>query len=236
MSDSPSPSFGAIKDSEYRLRDIPVSQLMREQDIMSVLCLTWIERLPTVTEKLLINACLVACVDHGIEPPSAHVTRRIASCGKPVADAVAAGLLTLGSRHGNAATVAAVWMEEAIKAGRTPQEIVEEVLASKARLAGVGHPEYKVDPRTTTLASLAGQHLTFHPHLDFALEVSRLLTERKRTPLPLNIDGAIGALMLDLGFPTRMADALFLVARTIGLVAHAWEEMEATSGGTYKRG
>jgi citrate synthase len=149
---------------------------------------------------------------------------------------VAAGLLALGPRHGNAATAAAGWIQEAIKAGRAPQEAVEEALASKKRLSGIGHPEYKIDPRTTTIAELTKQHLKTHAHLDLALEVARLMTERKGSPLPLNVDGAIGALMLDLGFPTPMADALFLVARSIGLVAHAWEEMEATSGGTYKRG
>ncbi len=233
---SESPSFGAIKDGEYRLRDVPISQLMREQDLVSVLCLTWVGRLPTATEKLLVNACLVASIDHGIEPPSAHVTRRIASCGKPVADAVAAGLLALGPRHGNAATAAAVWIQDAVKAGRSPQEVVEEASTSKKRLSGIGHPEYKIDPRTMTIADLAKQHLSSHTHLDLALEVSRLMTERKGSSLPLNVDGAIGALMLDLGFPTPMADALFLVARSVGLVAHAWEEMEATSGGTYKRG
>ncbi len=229
-------SFGLIKNGEYHLRDVPISKLIREQDFISVLCLTWIGRLPTATEKLLVNACFVACVDHGIAPPSTQVTRTIASCGKPLVDAVAGGLLTLGPRHGNAATAAGAWIQEAIKAGQTPEEIVEEALATKKRLPGIGHPEYEIDPRTTTIVDLAKQHLVSHPHLDLALEVSRLMKERKGAPLPLNVDGAIGALMLDMRFPMEGADALFLVARTVGLVAHAWEEMDATSGGRYRRG
>lgn len=229
-------SFGLIKDGEYQLRDVPVSQLMQEQDFTSVLCLAWIGRLPTAAEKILVNACLIASVDHGQEPPSAHVTRRVASCGKPVADAVAAGLLTLGPRHGNAATAAAQWIQEGLKAGRTPAEVVEEALGSKKRLSGIGHPEYTIDPRTTTIAKLAKAHLPSMEHLTFALEVSRLMTEKKGSPLPLNIDGAIASVMCDLGWPLACADAIFLVARTVGLVAHAWEEMDASAGGTYKRG
>lgn len=235
MSES-SVSFGVIKDGEYRLRDVPVSQLMREQDIVSVLCLTWVGRLPTEAERVLLNACLIACVDHGVEPPSAHVTRRIASCGKPVADAVAAGLLALGPRHGNAATAAALWIQEAVKAGRAPADVVEDALATKKRLSGIGHPEYTIDPRTMVLKDLVQVHLPSAPHMELALEVSRLMTERKGSPLPLNIDGAMGALVSDLGWPSEMADALFLAGRTLGLVAHAWEEMRATAGGTYKRG
>lgn len=229
-------SFGAIKNGEYHLRDVPVSHLMREQDLVSVLCLTWVGRLPTESERSLLNACLIASVDHGTEPPSAHVTRRIASCGKPVADAVAAGLLALGPRHGNAATAAGLWIQEAVKANRLAQDVVEEALTSKRRLSGIGHPEYTIDPRTMTIKDLAAKHLSATPHLDLALEVSRLMTERKGSPLPLNVDGAMGALMCDLGWPLEMADAVFLAGRTIGLVAHAWEEMRATAGGTYKRG
>lgn len=229
-------SFGIIKDGEYYLRDVPVSQLMRAQDIVSVLCLTWLGRLPSEAERVLLNACLVACVDHGVEPPSAHVTRRIASCGKPLADAVAAGLLALGPRHGNAATAAATWIRAAIKSSKTPAEVVEEALASKQRLAGIGHPEYAVDPRTTVLKELAQAQASSTTHFDLAWEVSRLMTEKKGSPLPLNIDGAIGALISDLGWPSETADAIFLVARTMGLVAHAWEEMAESARGTYKRG
>jgi citrate synthase len=229
-------SFGVIKDSEYHLRDVPVSRLMQEQDLVSVLCLAWLGKLPTASEKILLNACLVASVDHGQEPPSAHVTRRVASCGKPIADAVAAGLLTLGPRHGNAATAAGRWVQDAVNAGRTSAEIVEESMANKKRLSGIGHPEYTVDPRTITMTALAKANLSSTTHLDFALEVSRLMTERKGSPLPLNIDGAIGSLMADMGWSLQFADAIFLVARTIGLVAHAQEECEATVTGTYKRG
>ncbi len=229
-------SFGSIKEGEYQLRDVPVSRLMQEQDLVSVLCLTWLGKLPTTSEKILLNACLVASIDHGHEPPSAHVTRRVASAGKPVADAVAAGLLTLGPRHGNAATAAGTWIQDAGKAGRTPIEIVEEALSSKKRLSGIGHPEYTIDPRTTTITALAKAHLSSTTHLDLGLEVSRLMTERKGAALPLNVDGAIGALMADMGWPLAFADAIFLVARTVGLVAHAWEEGEATASGTYKRG
>jgi citrate synthase len=39
-----------------------------------------------------------------------------------------------------------------------------------------------------------------------------------------------------MGWSLQFADAIFLVARTIGLVAHAQEECEATVTGTYKRG
>ncbi len=233
MSDEIVSAIGGMKDGEYHLRDIPISRLMVEQDVISVMWLAWIGRVPTPAEHKLLNACFIASVDHGAAPPSAHVARRVASCGKPLADAVAAGLLTLGPRHGNAASGASQWVREAIAAGTSPETVAAQTLEQKKRLSGIGHPEYTIDPRTTTLATLAKQVLSDTPHLDFALEVARLMTEKKQTPLPLNVDGAIGALMADLHAPAELADAIFLCARTIGLVAQAREEAEGSK--SYRR-
>ena len=43
--------------------------------------------------------------------------------------------------------------------------------------------------------------------------------------LPLNVDGALAALLVDLDFPPELGNAFFIVARVTGLAAHAHEEM-----------
>jgi citrate synthase len=43
-------------------------------------------------------------------------------------------------------------------------------------------------------------------------------------PWPLNLDGAIAAVCGDMGFEPELGNALFLIARVPGLVAHANEE------------
>ncbi|MEK7473246.1 MAG: citrate/2-methylcitrate synthase [Patescibacteria group bacterium] len=60
-------------------------------------------------------------------------------------------------------------------------------------------------------------------HFTFALEVAEALSVAKGKTMPLNVDGAIGALCADLGWPDEIADALFILGRTGGLVAHARE-------------
>jgi citrate synthase len=42
--------------------------------------------------------------------------------------------------------------------------------------------------------------------------------------LPVNVDGAIGAVLVDLGFEPDVANAFFVMSRVPGLVAHALEE------------
>jgi citrate synthase len=226
-------SIGQMKDGEYALRGTPISQLIGGSDFVSALWLTWTGTAPTSAQRTLIEACLVASIDHGAEPPSAHVARVVSSCGKPLADAVAAGLLTLGPRHGNAAGAASEWIRTAVKNGETAEAVVEAAMTGGRRLPGIGHPEYTVDPRTTKLAALAKEHLPSTAHVDFAMHVAQVFTDKKKKPLPLNVDGAIGAIIADMGAPSESADALFLVGRSVGLVAHAQEE--ALESKSYRR-
>ena len=47
-------------------------------------------------------------------------------------------------------------------------------------------------------------------------------------PLPVNVDGAIAAICADLGFAYELGNAVFLVSRLPGLIAHAHEERLAS--------
>ncbi|MEK7116014.1 MAG: citryl-CoA lyase [Patescibacteria group bacterium] len=218
---------------EYRLHDMPITQLIAEGDFVSTLWFAWTGVRPDEKTKRILSACLVACVDHGEKPPSAMVARTVASCGKPLADSVAAGLLTLGPRHGNAASAASQWLRDAIARNESAESIVTKSLTDKRRIPGIGHPEYDIDPRAVKLVEIAKSQLTATPHCDLANDVSRVFSERKGKPLPLNVDGAIGALIADLGAPADLADAIFIAARTVGLIAHAREEAEQSE--SYRR-
>jgi citrate synthase len=54
-----------------------------------------------------------------------------------------------------------------------------------------------------------------------ALEARRDVYER---PPPVNVDGAIAAISADLGFAYELGNAIFLISRLPGLIAHAHEE------------
>ena len=42
--------------------------------------------------------------------------------------------------------------------------------------------------------------------------------------LPINVDGAIGAILADLGFEPSVMNGLFMIPRCAGMVAHVREE------------
>lgn len=232
MNEQTSSNVGEMTDSGYLLRGKRLDDLAQTTDILSAAWLAWTGTLPTEAQKTVLNACCILCLDHGQEPPSAHVARVTASCGKPLADSVAAGLLTIGPKHGNAGGAAARTFRQALEKGLAPEDLVHEALEKGERLPGFGHPVYTEDPRTTTLVKIAKQHLPQTPHTDFALATAEALKASKQKPVPLNIDGAIGAVIADLGASDVLADAVFLWARTAGLVAHA---MEASTLPAYLR-
>jgi citrate synthase len=63
-------------------------------------------------------------------------------------------------------------------------------------------------------------------HVRMLRETERVLQARQEAlgPLPVNVDGAIAAICADLGFAYDLGNAVFLVSRLPGLIAHAHEE------------
>ena len=51
------------------------------------------------------------------------------------------------------------------------------------------------------------------------------LRRRKGKPVPMNIDGATAVIFAELGFAPPLARGLFCLSRSVGILAHAWEQM-----------
>lgn len=217
------PPFGKTCDGIYELRGKKITKLIADADFISTLWLTWTGRKLTAGERVVINACLVAVIDHGLAPPSTQSTRLVASSGKPLAESVAAGVLAFGPRHGNAAGPASVWLREALCSGKASGTLVDDTLTNRQKIPGFGHPVYEIDPRTVALFKLAKNHLKQTAHIALAESVRKILSKQKGKEIALNIDGALGAIIADLDIEPAFADALFLCGRTFGLAAHAIE-------------
>ena len=186
-------------------------------------------RLPTPQESVMFNALVVTLVEHGLTPST--IAARMTYFGAPEAlqAAVAAGLLGMGDRFGGSIEQAARILQEA-PAGddhqATARRIVQDYLARKEIIPGLGHPIHKpADPRTTKLFALAaetgfsGRRVKLMEHL--STEASALYGRA----LPVNATGAIAAIASEMEIPWRVTRGLAVMARAIGLVAHVQEEM-----------
>ncbi|MHA1712656.1 MAG: citryl-CoA lyase [Candidatus Ranarchaeia archaeon] len=188
--------------------------------------------LPNEQEGHMFNAILVASIDHGITPPSAVAARVATSGGAPLSSAVAAGLLTLGDHHGGAITPtmkllrAAVnrMKEQKISAEEVAREIVLEYRKKGKRVPGLGHRWHDRDPRSYKLLELADELGLSGEHVAMERTLQKTASRIIGRSLSINVDGGIAPIALDMGFDPILGNALFLIGRIGGLVAHVVEE------------
>ena len=98
-------------------------------------------------------------------------------------------------------------------------------------IPGYGHPLHKQrDDRVGALfhvARAAGTDLRF---VAIAEAVEALLPQVLGKELKLNVSGAIPAVLLGAGFPVAALKGVPILARTAGLIAHLFEEMQQPIG------
>ncbi len=190
-------------------------------------------KLPEDHKGEMIEAMLVSCVDHGLNAPSVNVTRTVASCGVSVSTAVAAGISAIGEHHGGAGEACARLLTHALDSHldldipEIATRIVKQTLSENVKLPGFGHRIYKqTDPRAEKLFALAKEWQIAGKAVNLILAIQKAWEAETGHHLSINIDGAQGAILVDMGIPYQQAKGIFLIGRTAGLNAHAIEEIE----------
>ncbi|MGH9483677.1 MAG: citrate/2-methylcitrate synthase, partial [Terriglobales bacterium] len=95
--------------------------------------------------------------------------------------------------------------------------------AAGHRLPGLGHRVHSRDPRTEVLFAMARKHGVAGTGVEF-ITALQAAAARQVKPLPINIDGALAAVLYDLGFPAAAGKLIFIIARVAGLTAEVAEE------------
>jgi citrate synthase len=214
------------------IRGYDVTALMMRAGFTDTIFLLHQGRLPNAGERRLLDAILVAVADHGAGAPSC-ATARLAASGnrQSLSAAIAAGILAIGDEHGGAGSACMEMIaagiaraeREGISIAAAAKRMAEETRTAKRRLPGLGHRVHTTDPRTGILfgmareAGVAGKGVEYLEALE--REVSALIK-----PLPINIDGALAAVLYDLGFPPAFGKLVFIIGRVAGLTAEVAEE------------
>jgi citrate synthase len=92
------------------------------------------------------------------------------------------------------------------------------------RLPGFGHRIHTRDPRTIKLFQIASDLGIAGEHVGMAKAIEDAMEQESGKKLPINVDGAIAALLCEMNFPPDLANAFFMLARLPGLIAHVYEE------------
>jgi citrate synthase len=226
-----------MKPGEIRFRGYPIEELIGNVGFAQMIWLMTRGELPTAAQGRLLDAALTAAVDHGPQAPSIAISRMATTCGVGLNNAIASAVNVLGDVHGGAGEQA-VEMYEAIAArvdaGAPWADAVraglDEAISRYGKfVSGFGHRFHPIDPRAPRLLELvdaaAGDgHITGR-FAAIARGVEDELADRKGgRRIPMNIDGATAVIYAELGFAAPLARGLFCLSRSVGILAHAWEQ------------
>lgn len=222
-----------------RYRGYPVEELIAQR--VSLAQMIWLMtrgELPTKAQGALLEAALMSAVDHGPQAPSIAIARMAATCGVGLNSAMASAVNVLGDVHGGAGEQAVelyLDIAERIDAGDAQADAVRDGLQAFVAVhgkvvAGFGHRFHPVDPRSAPLLALVDEAAA-RGEVDgrFAAigrAVEAQLSSDKGKRIPMNIDGATAVIYAELGFAAPLARGLFCLSRSVGILAHAWEQTE----------
>ncbi|MGB9937458.1 MAG: citryl-CoA lyase [Methanobacterium sp.] len=183
--------------------------------------------MPTKNQAKMLGSILVSFCDHGVTPPSTQAARVMASTGSPMHACVGGGLLAFGKHHAGAIENAMRTLQEGIKlyeedVETAAKDIVNKFLELGEKVPGFGHRFHNEDPRAPKLIELAVKNECNGIHTELALTIQSILLEKKG--IRMNIDGANGAILSDMGFDWNIGTGLFMIGRLPGIIAHVYEE------------
>lgn len=226
-------SIAAVRGDEISIRgrDL-VAELMGHVSFTHLVFLLVAGRAPERREEAMLDACLVALAEHGLTLSATVARATSTTAPESLQGAVAAGLLGVGDRvagsmEGCGRTLHALAAECA--SGRDRGEAVADhvarTLARRARIAGFGHTQHAGgDPRANRLLALAREERVAAEHVELLDALAAEIGRQTGRALPVNVTGAIAAVLMDVGFEWSILRGFALVSRCAGLVAHIHEE------------
>lgn len=221
-----------MEPGRISLRGHPIQDLIGETSFAEMIWLMVRGDRPCPAQAKLFEAALVSAVDHGPQAPSIATARMAVTCGLPLNNALASAVNMLGDVHGGAGEQA-VELYHHIDDSEVPLgEALDRWIEGRGKIVpGFGHRFHMpVDPRAPRLmdlvaeACLAGACDGRFAKIGKSIEAE--LARRKGRAIPMNIDGATAVIYAELGFEAPLARGLFCLSRSVGILAHAWEQSQ----------
>ena len=227
-----------IEPGKIAIRGYPIQELIGRVRFPDMIWLMLRGDLPSRGQSDLLEAALVPGVDHGPHAPSIAISRMAVSCGLPVNGAMASAINVLDDIHGGAGQQCMELYREIDAAAGKNGDLVQvaTVIIEKHRSAGekivpgFGHRFHPVDPRTAPLLALVAKAeaagVVSGRFAAIGRAVESAISSLKGRHIPMNIDGITAVIFCELGFEPELGRGLFVLSRSVGILAHAWEQKQ----------
>ena len=225
--------ISSVEPNRVIVRGYAIDELMGRMPFSHVVYLVLKGDLPTDAQGRVMDAVLVSSVDHGATPPSVLAARTVGSTGAPLTTSIAAGIMAVNRHHGGAIEGCMRVLKEAVARGQetgrdalsVARELVDEYQAQRRRIPGYGHRIHTEDPRTKRLFAISEREGIAGEYVEMGIAIRQAMKDSLGRDLPMNVDGAIAAVLCGMEFPPEMGNGVFAIARCVGLAAHVFDEI-----------
>ncbi|ESW89919.1 citryl-CoA lyase [Mesorhizobium sp. C280B] len=227
-----------MRPGVIRLRGYEIQDLIGRVSFPAMIWLMLRGETPSEEQAALLGIALGAAVDHGPQAPSIAIARMAITCGVGINSAMASAVNVLGDVHGGAGEQALSFYGDIAAELDAGMPLADAVSARLDRflagengyVPGLGHRFHPVDPRAPRLIELTrdftARGIVSGRFADIAEAIEAEVARRKGKKIPLNIDGATAVIYGELGFPPPLTRGLFVLSRSVGILAHAWEQSQ----------
>ncbi|MCL4745545.1 MAG: hypothetical protein KJZ83_09030 [Burkholderiaceae bacterium] len=212
------------------VRGYPVEEIIERLSYTETAFLVLKGELPNAHETALFDLVLRSGVDQQFISAAVGAARFTASAfpDSPV-PALASGMLASGSVTGSPQEPAQMLIEAVgwkLPHDQACERIMQVWSERRGRVPGLGHPLHKAaEPRAVTVRRLAQAMGGWGEHGLMLDAIEAHLAAIKGRKIPINLAGALAALLADLGFDPLVIGGLGALSYGVALLAHITEEI-----------
>jgi citrate synthase len=234
--DTTRPPFRWVSEVAYKnayrivARGYDTTELMEAgYGLVDMLFIDFQARIPLVEEEKMLNYIMILSLEDGLSMP-AMLSRIVAQSKTFLTQACGASILAFGHAYGAFSAFGNMLIDgllEVEKDGKRMAEVAAGLVQERLDDPALGVSDLMLkDPAAKRMFARAEALGVAGKHIAFAREIVKAAQQISATPVDLDMLGAIGATMLDLGFTPEATWAIIAITRSFGAGAHYIEEVE----------
>jgi citrate synthase len=211
-------------------RGYDTTELMEQgYGVVDMLFVDYQARIPLIEEEKMLNYVMILALEDGLSMPAA-ISRIVAKSKTFLTQACGASILAFGHAYG-AYSAFGNRLEEYLKKvddeGKSFEDAAELLVKENLNDAALGVSSLMLkDPAAKRMFARAEKLGVAGKYIAFTRHIVKAAQKASAEPVDLDMLGATGATMMDLGFSPEATWAILAVTRSFAAGAHYIEEIE----------
>ena len=197
--------------------------------LTDVLFVDFQARIPLIEEDKMLNYVMVCMLEDGLSSP-ANIARIVASGKTILTQAAGSSILAFGHAYGAYQEIGKMMdgiLARQTKEGKPLAELVEAVVGTKLNDPALGVSGLMLkDPMAKRMIARAEKLGVAGKYVSLMKEIVKAAQKLSKEPVDIDLLGATGAVMFDLGFTPEATWGILAVTRAFATGAHYCEEIE----------